>query len=72
MGNYETHYTTDDLTEETLEPYPALRALVGRIEARGGIVTTDEAILINVIARQQNALAALARDLVQHRPGRDN
>ncbi len=55
----ETRYATEDIAEETLIPHPALREFVELVECLGHQLTDDEAMLVNVIVRQQNAIVAL-------------
>lgn len=68
----ETRYTTEDLMQETLWPHPALAALVREIEEGGRVPTPTEALLINVIVRQQNVIVAVAREMAQHRADHAN
>jgi len=60
----QTHYTAEDITEETLEPFPELRALVAAIEGGTHRPTATEALLINVVVRQANAMYAQAQVVV--------
>lgn len=59
-----TDYTIEDVNEETLQAHPELRALVDRFEHEGEEPTPTEALLINVVVRQQNALYAVVREWV--------
>lgn len=69
---YITAYTTREIEEETLEPHPALRVFVRQVEEDGYQITPNEALLINVIVRQQHALTAMARGFVDLRRTRED
>ncbi len=64
VTEYVTAYSTEAIEEETLEPHPALRAFVQQVEEGGYQPSPNEAMLINVVVRQQDALAAMAREFV--------
>lgn len=68
---YITFYGAKDIEEETLEPHPALRVFVRQVEGEGYQPTPNEALLINVIVRQQHALTAMARGFVDLRRTRE-
>jgi len=67
-----TDYTAEDIAEETLMPHPALRRYVELIEAGELSPTICEAMLIDVIVRQQMALSAVVAQnvgyLLKHGP----
>jgi len=64
ITEYVTAYTTGEIAAETLQPHPALRAFVRQVEEGDYQPTPNEALLINVVVRQQHALTAMAREFI--------
>jgi hypothetical protein len=62
-----TRYTAEDITYETLEAHPELGPLVDAWEHHRAEPSATEALLINVIVRQANAMQALANVAVAYR-----